>query len=266
MKYLLFIFLFFSAIRINGQCKIENNFFRPGEEIRYDVYFKYGLIDAKAGHSTLAVSDEKYDNTDVLKLLLIGNTKGLAGKLFSLSDTLISYVTHEVIPLAYIKNAHESGDHTIEKALYSYKNDKVTVKTDRVRNGVLRFDEELTSDLCLYDMLSIIFYARTIDFSTMMKGDKKTVATLSGKKIVTMDIEDHGTETIKANDGKKYDCIKLVLVINTDAFENKKEAMKVYITNDYNRIPVWIESKLKIGSTRAVLKNVKGNLHPLKTN
>lgn len=265
MKYLVVILLTVLGIQVNAQCKIDNNFFQAGEELTYDMYFKYGLIDTKAGKSSFTVSEEKYNGKDALKLTLIGNTKGFAGKLFSLSDTLSSHMTKELIPLAYNKYAHESGDYTIEKATYSYKDNKVLVKTNRVRNDVLRFDEELTSETCLYDMVSIVYYARTLDFSTMMKGDKVTVSTLSGKKIVKMDIEDSGMETIKANDGKKYDCIKLTLTINTDAFEDKKEAMKVYITNDANRIPIRIDSKLKLGSTRAMLKSMKGNLHPVKT-
>lgn len=265
MKYLLLTVLIFSGIQLNAQCKIDNTFFRPGEELSYDMYFKYGILNTKAGRSSMTVEEATYDNKQALKMTLIGNTRGMAGKLFSLSDTLISYTTKDLVPLAYHKNAHESGDYTIEKATYSYASDKVTIKTNRVRNDVLRFDEELTSENCIYDMQSVVYYARTLDYSTMQKGDKVSVSFLSGKKMQRMDIEDRGTEKISANDGKKYDCIKLVLIINTDAFEDKKEAMTVYITNDDNRIPVRIDSKLKVGSTRAVLNGYKGNLHPVKT-
>ncbi len=258
------IVLFLSGIGINAQCKVENDFFQAGEELVYDMYFKYGIIYTKAGTSSMTVAEENYNNTNALKMVMIGNTKGFANKVFSLSDTLSSYTTKNLVPLAYIKNAHESGDHTIEKATYSYKGDKVIINVNRVRNDQLRFDEELTSDNCIYDMLSVVYYARTLDYSTMRKGDKVSIAFLSGRKMQNMNIEDHGTETVDANDGKKYDCIKLVLVINTDAFEDKKEAMKVYITNDSNRIPIRIESKLKVGSTRAILKSFKGNLHPMR--
>lgn len=262
MKYLLIILLVVSAVQVNAQCKVDNTFFQAGEELSFDMYFKYGILYTKAGKSSMSVAKDTYNNKDVLRLTLIGNTKGFVGKVFSLSDTLTSYVTKEIVPLAYTKHAHESGDYTIEKATYSYDGDKVNIHTNRVRNDVLRFDEELTSESCIYDMLSIVYYARTLDYSTMLKGDKVSVSFLSGKKMQYMDIEDHGTEVIAANDGKKYDCIKLVLVINTEAFEDKKEAMQVYITNDDNRIPIRIDSKLKIGSTRAILKTYNQNDNP----
>lgn len=265
VRYILLIYLVLGCTGLNAQCKVENKYFAAGEELSYDMYFKYGLINTKAGKSSMIVSEEKYDGKDVLKMQLIGNTKGVANKLFSLSDTLSCVMTKDLVPLAYYKNAHESGDYTIEKATYSYAGNKIAIKTNRIRNGEFRFDEELSSESCIYDMLSVVYYARTLDYSTMMKGDKVSISCLSGKKIARMDIEDHGIEAINANDNKKYDCIKLVLVINADAFEDKKEAMTVYITNDYNRIPIRIDSKLKVGSTRAILKSYKGNLYPVKS-
>ena len=80
-----------------------------------------------------------------------------------------------------------------------------------------------------------------------------------------MKIEYNGTEKIDANDGSEYDCIVFTLIIDDKAFKDKKEAMKIYISNDNNRIPVRINSKLKVGSTYVLLKEVKGNRHPLKT-
>jgi hypothetical protein len=100
----------------------------------------------------------------------------------------------------------------------------------------------------------------------MKKGDTAKVDFISGNTKVNMVIEHNGIETVGANDNKKYSCIVLVLNIMDDAFSNKKEAMKVYITNDDNRLPVRLDSKLNIGSTRAMLRSYKGNMHPVKAN
>ncbi len=262
---IIFIFFVMPTVWINAQCPIENSFFQSGEELTYDLYFKYGLINMKAGGvSTLKTQSEKYNNKAALKMTMTAKSVGMANKVFTLSDTLICYMTNDLIPLAYIKNAHEGDEHSIENVSYDYSSFPVNIKAKLIRNGKLRFDEAITSESCIYDMMSIVYYARTLDYSSMKKGDKTTTLFLSGKNKVNMDIEYHGTENIEANDGNKYNCIKLVLVINDKAFEDKKEAMKVYITNDNNRIPVRIDSKLKIGSTRVILKSIKGNKHSVK--
>lgn len=112
--------------------------------------------------------------------------------------------------------------------------------------------------------MSIVYYVRALSYSSMKRGNKAVTLFLSGKHKVNMDIEHHGTEPIKANDGNTYICIKLVFMINDKAFDDKKEAMTVYITNNNSHVRVRIDSKLKIGSTQVILKNIKGNKHIAK--
>ncbi|WP_296940605.1 DUF3108 domain-containing protein [uncultured Dysgonomonas sp.] len=248
-----------------GKCKINNIYFQAGEEMTYDLYFKYGLIHTKAGISTLKTVAERYNNTDALKMTLMAQSTGTVRKIFSLSDTLSCYLTKDLVPLAYIKNAAEGKDYTQERVTYTYTGDKVNINAIRHKNGDFKFNETLTSQSCIYDMMSVVYYARTLNYSTMKKGETAKVDFISGKKKVNMVIEYEGIETVEANDDRKYSCIKLTLSIMDDAFSDKKEAMKVYITNDNNRMPVRLDSKLNIGSTRAILKSYKGNRYPVQT-
>ncbi len=266
---IIFISFALFTTQIQAQCKVNNKQFQAGEELTYDLYFKYGLINTKAGVSSLRTVAEKYNNRDVYKLSLVAKSSGMANKVFSLNDTLSSYVTKDLSPLAFVKNAKEGKEHTLENMTYTYHSGGVKVHTKRVKNGELRFDETIESKACVYDLVSVVFYARTLDFSKMKKGDEAKVDFISGKKKAYMIIAYEGIETVKANDDRSYSCIKLVLsVLNANqlAFEDKKEAMRVYITNDDNRMPVRLDSKLNFGSTRAILKKYKGNKYTVKTN
>ena len=259
------LLLALSTIEGNAQCKVTNNYFQAGEELTYDLYVKFA-ITVKAGTSSLKTVSTKYNGKDAYKMSLIANSSGLANSIYSLDDTLSTYTTKDLTPLAFQKLAHEKGDFTNENMTYTYgSGGNVTVKTKRVKNGELKFDETINASSCVYDMVSVVFYARTLDYSSMKKGDEKRVDFVSGKKKSYMIIEHQGIENIKANDGKTYSCIKLVLSlsanVNKNAFEDRTEAMKVYITNDNNRIPVRLDSKLKRGSTRAMLKGYKGTKH-----
>jgi len=272
VKKITIISLIFSAIfslQIQAQCKVENKYFQAGEELTYDLYFKYGIANLKAGTSILKTVSTNYNGKDAYKMSLIANSSGLVNSIYSIDDTISSITTKDLTPLAFQKLAHEDGDYTVENMTYTYNpSGSVTVKTKRIKNGEQKFDEAIEANSCVYDMVSVFFYARTLDYSTMKKGDSRRVDFVSGKKKSYMIIEHQGIEDMKANDGKTYNCIKLLLSLvnaNQDAFEGKKEANKIYITNDENRIPVRLDSKLKHGSTRAMLKGFKGNLHPVKT-
>lgn len=257
------------AMQATAQCKINNTFFQAGEEMTFDLYFKWGLVNTKAGISTLKTVSQNYNGKDAYKMSLVAKSTGMAGKVFSLNDTLSAYTTKDLVPLAFHKNAREGDDHTIENMTYTYNpSGGITVHTKRVKNDTPRFDEKLEYTSCVYDMISVVFYARTLDFSNMKKGDETRVDFVSGKRKTYMIIEHQGIEKVKANDNKSYECIKLVLSImnaSEKAFEDKEEAMKVYITNDNNRMPVRLDSKLNVGSTRAILKSYKGNRYPVAT-
>jgi len=254
----LLLLIILPATVLTAQCKIDIKEFSSGEVLTYDLYFKYGIVNKKAGISTLTVHDSSYNGQDAYKMVLTAKSSGLAKSFFSMSDTLTSYMTKELVPLAYWKDAHEKDDHTIERATYSYSNGRTEVHEVNRKNGRLRYDTIHVSDGCMYDMLSVVYYARTLDFTDMKKGDVITIPFFSGRQKFNMDIEYHGIEKVSANDDFKYNCIKLVLMINDDAFDDRDEAMKVYLSDDVNRIPIRIDSKLKVGSTRAIIKSYQG--------
>lgn len=255
--------LLFLSLNIHAQCGIKNNSFQAGEELTYDVYFKYGLIHKKAGLATLKIKNDTYKSRDAYRMTMIANSTGLAKKIFTLSDTMFCYMSKAIEPLSYTKFAHEGSDHTKEFITYDYSSGNVSVHAKLTRNDRLRHDTIINSAECIYDMMTIIYYARTLDYNHMKKGDSKESLLITDKSKVDVKINYHGNEQIEGNDGKKYECIVLTLVINTSAFENQKEAMKIYITNDENRIPIRINSKLKVGSTYILIKNISGNKHPL---
>jgi len=257
--------LFFSLIAPltgSAQCTINNNYFKEGEYLTYDLYIKFAAT-IKGGYASLSTQSVKYDGKDAYKMTLVSESQGFARKVFPLNDTLACYMSKELTPLAYTKDAHEGDDHTVEKLSYSYSGDNVKIRAVRHKNGTFRFDETLNFSGCTYDLMSILFYARTLNYSNMVKGSETKVNFVTGKSKVSMRIVFNGKEKVKANDGKSYNCMQLTLYIHDEAFDDGKEAMKVFITDDNNRLPVKLETKLKVGSTRVILKSYKGNLHPL---
>lgn len=257
-KIVLLILLLLSATRMNAQCEVQNKCFQAGEHLTYDLYFKYGIIYTKAGTSRLGVTNSTYEGKDAYKLTLTAKSSGAARKLYALDDTLTSYITKDISPLAYRKDAHEKSDYLTERATFKYTPQGIRARNINKKNNKLRYDTTHVVQSCIYDMVSILFYVRTLNFEPMKKGDKVAVHGLVGRKNANMDIIYQGIETVKGNDDREYYCLKLSLVINDDAFDNCEEAMKVYITNDLNRIPIRVDSKLKVGSTRIILRSYSG--------
>lgn len=246
-----------------GQTKIVNKAFDAGEKLTYDLYYKYGILNVKGGRATLNTESTVYNGKDTYKLTLNASTGGLINSIYTIEDTLTSYIDKDLVPLLFIKGAAEGKDYTRERQIYKYQNGKTSIRTIRYRNGNLSFDENIITDRCTYDMMSILAYVRTLDYSKMQRGHNTQVQFISGRRLVNMYIRHHGRSSIKVNNGKTYDAIELSLMILDKAFVDQEEAMRVWITDDENKLPLKINSKLKIGEMQVVLKNFSGNKHPL---
>lgn len=251
----------FSFIQVNGQCMMTNSAFISGEEIQYDLYMKMGFITASAGKGSLTVNEANYRGKDAYKVVMMLNTSGLAGNIYTVNDTLTSYIDKNLRPLLFTKEAFEGKDYSVERQSYTYEEDQINIRAYRVMNGIEKFDEVVNTDQCTYDYLSILSYIRNLDYTDMKIGDKVHIRFISGRKPVNMYVNYLGISTIKANNGKKYEVINLSLTVLDEAFENQKDALKASLTNDKNRLPVIIDTTLKIGTIRAVLSDVSGTKH-----
>jgi hypothetical protein len=256
----LFLFIL-SLLPVIAQCKLTNTAFTSGENIEYDLYFDMGLLKARAGKGSLQIMDANYRGENAYKTVMLLNTSGIAGNLYTVNDTLTSYIDHNLRPLLFTKESYEGKDYSIERQSFTYKGNEISIRAFRTRNNIARFDEVVTTDQCTYDYLSVISYVRNLDYSNMKIGDKLYIRFISGRKPVDMYVNFKGTSSLKANDGKTYNVINISLTIQDDAFTNPKESIKASLTNDKNRLPVVIDTSLKIGSVRAVMRGVSGARH-----
>ncbi len=245
------------ANSLYSQCEIRNNAFRSGENINYDLYYHYGIINAKAGSGMLRTTTVNYRGENVYSINMQLNTSGLA-RVYRVNDTLTSYVDMKLRPQLFIKNAFEGKDYSQEVQTYNYSGNNIRIRAKRVFNGTQQFDDYVSTNKCTYDYLSVLPLIRNLDYSGMEAGDRREIQFLSGKDIVRMYVNYMGKSRTKANDGKTYNTIDISLTILDKAFNNQKEAIRATLTDDFNRVPIIIETHLKIGSVKAVLKSASG--------
>lgn len=244
-----------------AQCKLTNTAFASGENIQYDLYFDMGLLKARAGRGSLQIMDANYKGENAYKTVMMLNTSGLAGNLYTVNDTLTSFIDHNLRPLLFTKESFEGKDYSIERQSFTYKGNEISIRALRTRNNAARFDEIVTTDQCTYDYLSVISYVRNLDYSNMKTGDKHYIRFISGRRPVDMHVNYLGTSSVKTNDGKTHNVINISLTVQDDAFTNPKESIRASLTNDKNRLPVIIDTSLKIGSVRAVMRSISGMRH-----
>ena len=246
----------FPSQRAFGQFAAENKAFKAGEELVYDLYFHWKFVWVKVGAASLKTVSARYQGKEALKsdLLFTGNNKLQA--VFTMKDTLRSYITPDLMPLYFRKGALEGKRYTVDEVFYSYPNGKSKAELHhRNRHGEWS-ENTCYSDECNFDMLSILLRARSFDASNYRKGQKIHFLMATGKKVEKQTLIYKGKENFKANDDVTYRCLVFSL-LDYDEKDKEKELLRFYVTDDTNHLPLRIDFYLKFGTAKAYFKSAK---------
>jgi hypothetical protein len=119
---------------------------------------------------------------------------------------------------------------------------------------------------CTFDVLSAIYYCRTIDFNRYKVNDKLTVNTLIDGKLYPIQFQFLGKETIPGLHGKeKYSCYKIEVTAVESTNFKEGQKVNIWFTDDDNHLPILIEAKVVVGSVKGYLDSYEGLKNPLRS-
>lgn len=234
----------------------------PKEVLTYDVYFRMGFLWAKAGRGTLSLSDVMgVDNESRLHGRLAAQSLSIVEHIMKVRDTLDCWMTPEYVPIEYAKMTHEGSYSAVERNYYKthYKKgstsrtlldiDSSEVDIRRWRNKKGSDSKRHTVKAPAYDMLSVFYAIRRIDFSKMKPNESRRYAIHSGIRQQWMKVQYLGTETCTLRNGKQYNAVKVNLVFSSKDSDNTP--LNVWLANDGSLRPLKVIIKLKrIGSVQ----------------
>lgn len=257
-----FIFLSISVGQLNAQCEDLNFTFQHGEKVNYHAYYNWGFIWLNAGHVSFTVDSVQYKNRSAFHLKAHGSTYKGYDKLYKVRDTFeVITDTTFLEPFQFKRETNEGSTH----ASYLYRFDHDT----RLISACINKEEEPKRDTvipwkaCSFDILTMVYKARNIDYSKYNVDDKIPISMVVDGEIHDIYIRYLGKETIKNRDGKKFKCLKFSpLLVEGTIFESGED-MTVWVTDDLNRIPIIVEAKILIGSVKAVFIEAEGLRHPM---
>lgn len=228
----------------------------PAETITYDVMYKWGLINKKAGSATLTTDPNA--SAKEFKAMLTAASAPWADKFFLVRDTLKGTIDKTTFfPSYYEKISHEGGafDHDILK--YNRSGNTVTAHANMWRKRkketeIRRIDDMThTADGLTMDMLSAFYYMRQIPYADMKQGESVTLNVFSGKKKEILTIHYQGRDDVELNK-KKYPCYHITFTFTTAGGKTSSDNMDAWISTAPDRLPLLLEGKLPVGKVRAL--------------
>lgn len=215
------------------------------QRVEYNLYLSIGFFNVRIGESFM----EDRANSTIMTL----TTGPYTDRLYSLRDTMVTYKDEQGATYLYKKITNENSRHDTETAHFSRIGDRniVNLEAESIDGTPLgSFVGEYSEPV--YDMLSMLAYARGLNSNGAQIGTTVTLLMVNGLQVVRQHIVYMGEKRVKADNGKEYNCI--VLSIRDRKYGEERETLKAYVTNDENHLPIQLEIAMGFGKIRALYR------------
>ncbi|HFA50699.1 MAG TPA: DUF3108 domain-containing protein [Bacteroidetes bacterium] len=241
-------------------CFTENTAFQPGEELTYKVYYNWGFVWLSAAEITFRVIDDD----DQYHFQVVGETYDSYNWFFEVKDYFDSWVMKDnLLPIMSIKSLKEGKYNLYDYLTFDQSRSKIYNERGKAKDDI-REHHNFEVESCMHDLVSIVYFARNVDFEQYQEGSGFPIKLFADKETWPLDVTYQGKEPNKKIKGTgRFNTLKFSpKLVDKDLFPNGSQA-KVWLSDDANRVPLVIESPLTVGSVKVILKDYKGLRHEL---
>lgn len=238
LKFLLSTIILFGLLSSsipNGYPIVENNAFKIGEKLRYRI--SYGIIDAGEAVLEVKSTSKKGNGRELIHAVATGRSLGAFNSVFKVDDTYETFLDKKsMFPWYFVRRVDEGGYKI--KQDYTFKHD-----IKKVYNGK---GKSFKIPMGTQDMISSFYYARTLDYKCIKKGNVYDFPCFMDDELFTLKIKYVGDEIIHTRLGK-FKCYKFVPVVQTGRLFKNEEDVNFWVTKDANKIPILVKAKIPVG-------------------
>ena len=237
--------------------------YKEGETLTYELSYTWGGVNTDVGQGTAKMnySDGFYNP------VITGKTYKFYDIFFKVRENFQSWFLYDgLLPMRFTRDTHEGK--YVSRNTYEYR--RGGIAGDHIRADVYTSTSgdryaELPLDRCTFDLPSLFFFARNIDYSRVVPDVKYPM---------TFAIDDDVYNVYFIMRGKEVKKIKGLGTVRTVKFSVKllsgnvftgEEDLSLWITDDDNRIPVLFEAPILVGVASGRLTSWSGLKHPFSS-
>lgn len=249
--YFLLLLLHFSVFA-QKNCTVKNETFAAGEHLQYKVHYSWGAIWLLAAEGGLITALKEVNGKTVYHFTGYGGTYPKYDWIYKVRDKYESFAdTSTLKPIRFIREANEGGNYTYDDYVFSSRKNKIY--TNEKRNKKPGRLDSINITPCTIDILTAVSHVRCMDFSQYKSNDTIPITLVLDGKIYSTYIRYLGKEIIKTELLGKVRCIKFRPKLIEGSLFKAGEEMTVWVTDDKNRMPVYVETPILVGTIKVHL-------------
>ena len=223
--------------------------YKVGEFAKYTISFGPLAV----GHGELSISKLVLSNKiPTYYMIGIGKTSKFFDVFFKVRDVYETYIdTNTFLPVKFLRDVYEGG-HVIKQE-YEFNHEKNLVQT---QNNQFKIPNESQ------DMLSAFFYARTFNKESVLSDSVFTIPIFMDDENYFLEVKYLYDEVIETSLGD-IKCMVFQPKMQEGRVFEDGEDMKIWISDDENKMLYKVETKIWAGKIKAELTEYKNNLYPI---
>ena len=257
----------FTILLLAAASPLAAQLYHPGEQLFYRVSYKAKMFpNTEVGAVEVKTSEQTVDGKSFYKVEGIGRTLPTYRWFFNLEDIYTVWIDPATLrPVRFTSDIHE-GDYTFQ-SYYTYDWAGSTVHT-RWRSRKNPFKEKqmpLTAESM--DAIALFFNLRSATAESFHVGEPATLQMVLQDTIRNLHYRYLGRENKKIRNMGRFRTLKFECQLGTTEGYSFTDGtiFTIWISDDENKIPLYIESPVKVGSINAYISGYRGLKYPVKS-
>jgi hypothetical protein len=249
--YIIFASIISLSFFIDPYRSITNTSFKAGEYYEYRI--KFGIFPV--GEALVDVSPQIFsvNNRPCFRVNILGRTTGLTD-LFNIRNNYRSYLdTSAFVSQRFLMNIKENNYKKEQTVFFNHINNTATRSQDKDHKDFKVPDN-------IQDVVSGYYFLRILDFSKIKMGETISANLFFDDEIYNMKVKYNGKGEVKTKFGK-IKVLKLNPILPPNKMFEGENAIRVWVSDDKNHVPIRIEVDFSVGSASMELKQYRGNRH-----
>ncbi len=264
IRYLGVILFLFSLA--SGAAYSQPLAFKAGEKLRYIAEYKVGFINVDVATIDLTVDNAIYDGKDCFNVRALAEIMPIYKWFFDLRDEYNVRMRKSDLRPLYLESDIQEGSYTLQ-GNYVYNWDSMTVKTYENRpvwSAPKRKEHKLTNESL--DAISMFYNLRNLSDSAIFNTSPTTIELVFANRIRKVQYRFIGRETIRISGFGKQAALRYKCQLANDSGGSFKDGdeFDLWLSDDINKIPLFVESPIRVGKVRVRLREAEGVIEPLK--
>lgn len=266
MKKIISILLFsIVAAAAAAQTSTGRNIpFKDGEGLRYTVSYKIGMVNTDVADVNFNTTATQHEKVDAYNVHAYSVTYPLYKSFFDINDHYNSILEASTLrPIMLTTELQEGRYRFSSRFLYDWDNMVVHTQFRNHKNpDYTKMTLEMTAKS--FDALAFFYNFRSQDLASYKEGDSFIIHLVLEKSIRQISYRFEGREVIDLKGLGKFKTLKFTCQLATDegvTFEDGSQLL-IWISDDMNKIPIYMETPIRIGTIRVRLASFEGLKYP----